>query len=177
MLERILGLMGSLDGAMAHRRGEVDELLSLLGDDARALHRRVDAACALQLRHAGSPAMEAADGLIVEMLTERGRTDALGRVLASGWTPCPQAALTLAARGDRASRDVLMRFVGARPDPSAYAGALVALRDAGIPGAAEFTDTLDLRAAHGGLSLVEGDTTRGGLSQAGERGGLTSAED
>ena len=176
-LERVIALLRSLDEMMTRRRGEADELLAVLGGGTRALHLRIDAACMLQERHAASPLMPQVDETLAALFTERPRGDALRRVLASGWVPSPEATRQFAARGDRASRGVLMGFIKARPEPAAYATALLTLREAEIPGAAELCEALDLRVTHGGLTLAEDDSARGALSQAGERGALSDLEE
>jgi hypothetical protein len=125
----------------------------------------------------------ARDAALAEVFTspECARALALAIVFdqltAAGWRPGPEAARRIATEGDRAGREKIMEFIQGRPEKIAYAGALAALKEAKVSGAAALFDRLDLSAAGGKLSLAADDASMGGLSQAGERGGLSAAED
>ncbi len=95
----------------------------------------------------------------------------------AGWKPGPDVARRIAVEGDRAGREKILEFIGRRRDKLEYAGALAALKQAKVSGAAKLFDRLDLSKASGKLSLAEDDASRGGLTATGERGGLSAAED
>jgi hypothetical protein len=95
----------------------------------------------------------------------------------SGWRPSPENALAIATDGLSSSPALLSRSLEGSPDLQRYAGALSVLERNGVKGAAELFASLDLDEVGGQLSLVAEDSVKGGLSAAGERGGLTTVDD
>ena len=125
----------------------------------------------------------AKDEALVEVFTSKECAKSLAlaivfdQLTAAGWRPGAEAARRIATDGDRAGREKILEFIQGRPNKLEYAGALAALKDAKVSGAARFFDDLDLSEVGGKLSLASDDTSRGGLTQAGERGGLSATED